>query len=1240
MRPGLARSISAKLLFWFLAVSLVPFLTVTVLTYREAESALREEITRSLQTVANRHRDRIQTFLEQHEREVINIANSSYLRHRLAELREASERADFEKLSAQAARDLKQEYANRVFHDLLLLSPQGQLLVCVEGHQSPGLDVTEPATELTQLAQVFEESSTLLAVTLSDFTSDGGSPYWYLAAPVWDPEIGLQGILVAVLDPSSVFELLGDYSGLGDSGETVMATSSAGKLRFLAPTRFVAEAPTKLEIPLGSPLALDLQKAVAGMQGEGASLDYRGREVLAVWRYSPLLRAGLVTKIDRAEAFADIEALREQVIWVAGLTLLVVTLVAGMVARSFSGPIRKLTQATRILAEGKPTVLPIDSKNEIGELAASFNAMAAQLEERDVKIRELESQRFEALVRNIPGVTFRYLLEEPPSLLSLNGPIEELAGYSAEDFLSGKLEYESCLVRNDRELREKIIKDSVVEKTPWQLEYRLLHPRLGIRWAQERGQPTDSEGKPTFLDGIILDITAQKEAEAELREARLVADAANQAKSDFLANVSHEIRTPMNAIIGLTHLALGTELSEKQLDYLTKVNGAAQSLLGIINDVLDFSKIEAGMLDIERIDFSLEEVLCNLCNLMSQRAEEKGLELFLHRSPEVPDRLVGDPLRLGQILINLVGNALKFTHQGEVVVKIETERREDDQVQLLFKVIDTGIGMTPEQMSRLFQSFSQADTSTTRHYGGTGLGLAISKNLVEMMGGSIEVTSVADSGSTFFFSLPFTIAKETVTRSGHDLKGLSVLIVDDNPTAREILGEMTRSFSFNPDAVSSGAEALKAVESKRYDLIFMDWKMPGMSGIETVQKLKELGEPSPPVIMVTNYGREEVRVQAEKVGVDGFLLKPVTASLLFDCVIRLFHKEPGARSVTRAPSRPSFCDAAILLVEDNEINQQVARELLEAMNLRVTVAGDGQEALERLQEAEFDLVLMDIQMPVMDGHTATRKIREQERFANLPVIAMTAHAMAGDRERAAKSGMNDHVTKPIDPKQLVEVLSNWLQRSAEQRVGGLQEGSHGLPTLRCFQVEAGLARLNGNQKLYRKLLVKFRQDCLETSKLLADLARTDPQKMAAAVHTLKGVSGSLGGERIYKACQRYETASEEKRDKLLVALQAELETALLELEELTVDQSDEPSALASALLDKAQLSTGLRQLRQALDDGEALAGEQLEPLRGALKELGFEKALDEISSLIEVFELDEASAAVTRLLKSVQTSEP
>lgn len=1236
MRRPFTSSISAKLLLWFLAVSLIPLLAVTTLTYKKAESALREEITRSLQSVANRHRDRIETFFDEQERDILNIANSAALRRQLGPLREGASRSGYEKLTEKATQSLKQEYGNRSFHDLLVFSPQGKLLVSTENSRPVGLDVTQPPAAQTQLGRVFEESSTLLGVTLSDFASDQHNLFWYLAAPIWDPQEGMQGVLVAELDPSGIFELLGDYSGLGDSGETVLAARSGNQLAFLAPTRFVPDAPSRLEISMNSPLALDLQKAVEGMQGEGPAVDYRGREVLAVWRYLPLLRAGLVTKIDHAEAFADIEDLRQGVIWLAGGTLIVVALSAVMVARSFSAPIRRLTLATRGLAEGNTTTLPIESKNEIGELAASFNAMALQLEERDEKIRDLESQRFEALVRNIPGVTFRYLLEEPPRLLSLNGPVEELAGYPPEDFLSGQLDYESCLVRNDFDRRQEVIDDAVSRQVPWQMEYRLLHPRLGIRWAQERGQPTLSKGRPTFLDGIVLDITAQKEAEAELREARLEADAANQAKSDFLANVSHEIRTPMNAIIGLTHLALRTDLSEKQRDYLSKVNTAAQSLLGIINDVLDFSKIEAGMLDIEAIDFSLEEVLQNLCSLMSQRAEEKGLELFLHRSPEVPDRLVGDPLRLGQVLVNLVGNALKFTHQGEVVVRIETQRREGDQVALHFKVSDTGIGMTPEQMTRLFQSFSQADTSTTRHYGGTGLGLAISKNLVEMMGGTIDVTSLVGEGSTFFFSLPFTIAGEAETRTVHELKGLSVLIVDDNATAREILGEMTRSFSFLPEAVSSGVEALEAVDRKRYDLIFMDWKMPGMSGIETVQKIKEKGPPVPPIIMVTNYGREEVRAQAEKVGVNGFLIKPVTASLLFDSVIRLFHKEPGQRSAASSESRPRFRDASILLVEDNEINQQVARELLEGMNLKVTVAGDGGEALARLEEASFDLVLMDIQMPVMDGHAATRKIREEERFKDLPVIAMTAHAMAGDRERCAASGMNDHLTKPIDPNQLVQILSNWLERTTEEGMAPREQFQE-LPPLRCFQVEAGLSRLNGNRKLYRKLLVKFREDYREMSQQLADLVRGDHRaQAAAAVHTLKGVSGSLGGDRLYKACIAFETADEKQRENRLISLQSELETAVLELEEVTLEEAVDG---ASPSLDRAGVLAGLEELRAALDDGNAQAGEKLEPLEETLRQMGCEDLVNELRSQIEVFELDEASATVSTMLERLSSDE-
>jgi len=1228
-------TISAQLLLWFLVVSLTPLLAVTALTYKKAESALREEITRSLESVARRHRDRIQMFLEQQERDLLHVAHSSQVRQLLGELKEKASQSGFEETARVAGQHLQKEYGSRSFRDLLLLSPQGRLLVSTQESRSIGMDVTELPYSNTPLGQVFEESSTLLGVTLSDFTSNLESPYWYLAAPVWDPERGLQGILVAEMDQSRVFKLFGDYSGLGDSGESVLTARSGKNLVFLAPTRFVSDAPDSLEIAMGSSHAEALQKSVEGVQGEGSVLDYRGQEVLAVWRYLPLLRAGLVTKIDHAEAFADIDDLREQVVWLAGLTLLLVTVAAGMVARSFSAPIRRLTLATRSLAEGNSTTLPIESKNEIGELAASFNAMTLQLGERDDKIRVLESQRFEALVRNIPGVTFRYLLQEPPSLLFLNGPVEELTGYTIEDFLSGRVTYETCLMRNDLERRRSIIEDAVEKKIPWQVEYRIVHRQREIRWAEERGQPTVSDGRPTFLDGIILDITAQKQGEAELREARLEADAANQAKSDFLANVSHEIRTPMNAIIGLTHLALRTELSEKQRDYLSKVYNSAQSLLGIINDVLDFSKIEAGMLDIEAIDFSLEEVLQNLCNLMSQKAEEKGLELFLHRSPEVPARLVGDPLRLGQVLINLVGNALKFTHQGEVVVKIEVEQREGDQVLLHFRVSDTGIGMTPEQMTRLFQSFSQADSSTTRHYGGTGLGLAISKNLVELMQGTIDVVSTPNEGSTFFFSLPFPIAKEAEPRSVHDLRGLTVLIVDDNATAREILGEMARSFFFLPDAVSSGSEALRAIEKKRYDLIFMDWKMPGMSGIETVQKLREKGPDVPPVIMVTNYGREEVRAQAEKVGVDGFLVKPVTASLLFDSVVRLFHRETDRRrSVAQPEARPRFRDASILLVEDNEINQQVARELLESMNLRVTVAGDGQAALDRLQNEEFELVLMDIQMPVMDGHAATRKIREDERFRGLPIIAMTAHAMAGDRERCTESGMNDHLSKPIDPKQLTRVLSEWLELCSEESETP-EEQSLELPALRCFHTGAGLSRLNGNKKLYRKLLLQFQEDYRETSKQLGDLARHDPKQAAALVHTLKGVSGSLGAERLFKSCLRFEEADEEQREVRLLSLQSELETALLELSRASLEDPVVETPPDQGM-EKEELLAGLAELREALESGNALAGESLEPLEPTLRLSGHEELLNKLRSQIEVFELDEAAETVAVLLEQLR----
>jgi len=661
----------------------------------------------------------------------------------------------------------------------------------------------------------------------------------------------------------------------------------------------------------------------------------------------------------------------------------------------------------------------------------------------------------------------------------------------------------------------------------------------------------------------------------DLDEARSEAEDATKAKSEFLANMSHEIRTPMNAIMGMAHLAMKTDLTAKQFDYLKKVDISAKSLLGIINDILDFSKIEAGKMDMEAVDFQLEDTLDNISTLVGIKTQEKGLELLFKTDPAVPRALVGDPLRLGQILINLSNNAVKFTDSGEIVVATELVKKDEAQVTLKFSVRDSGIGMTAEQAAKLFQPFAQADSSTTRKYGGTGLGLTISKRLAEMMGGKIWVESQPDRGSTFSFTANFGPGKEIAKKRfkpASELRGMKVLVVDDNATSRSILQEMLESFSFEVSLAPSGKEGITELEAANednpFELVIMDWKMPGMDGIEASKRIKDHNGLSkiPPIILVTAYGREEVMQQAEQVGLEGFLLKPVNPSMLFDTIMQAFGEAlPETSRVTQrheqeAEAFKHIQGARVLLVEDNEINQQVAREILEGAGLIVALATNGQEAVNAVKESHYDAVLMDVQMPVMDGYTATRKIREWQLKAHsskleaadsseisasnlqpptfdLPIIAMTAHAMAGDEDKSLQAGMNGHVTKPIDPDQLFATLQKWIQPSenraparrpvvsvappGEDKVVSIEKE---LPdSLPGFDLADGLKRLQGNKKLYRKLLLDFATGYNKSGiEIREALDAQDFDRAHSLVHNLKGLAGNLSATDLQAAAVNME----------------------------------------------------------------------------------------------------------------------
>ena len=558
------------------------------------------------------------------------------------------------------------------------------------------------------------------------------------------------------------------------------------------------------------------------------------------------------------------------------------------------------------------------------------------------------------------------------------------------------------------------------------------------------------EGRQAIMSWL-MDITNLREKERELEIARDQAEESTRAKSDFLANISHEIRTPMNAIIGLTHLLLQTDLTSQQQDYVVKSDGAAKSLLHLINDILDFSKIEAGKFETVPHEFHLADVLKHAVDLVAPQVSEKGLEFLLVVSPDAPSGLVGDDFRLLQVLTNLASNAVKFTAEGEISLTVEVVRETEEEAELRFLVRDTGIGLDQEQIQKLFSAFTQADNSTTRRYGGTGLGLAISKRLVEMMGGTIWVESQPDKGSTFGFTAVFgRHDKQTrYIERRTEFNGLTAMAIDDNDLALKILNKYLQTMGFTVYTAQSGPEALTRIAElasggRHLDLILIDWKMPEMDGIETTRRINEITAPEhiPAVIMATAYSCDEVILQAKEVGIKSVLPKPLSPSSLQNVLSVVFggDVEDQEKKLAQAAKGRDPADlvrhlkgARILLVEDNEVNQLVARKILKKAGLEVKVAGNGQESLDILRSGEkFDLVLMDIQMPVMDGLTATAEIRKEDRFRDLPIVAMTAHAMARDREKSLQAGMNDHIVKPLDLTELFRCLSKWINRAGPE----------------------------------------------------------------------------------------------------------------------------------------------------------------------------------------------------------------
>lgn len=872
-----------------------------------------------------------------------------------------------------------------------------------------------------------------------------------------------------------------------------------------------------------------------------------------------------------------------------------------------------------------------------------------------IKSLELAHAHFAAIVASSDDAIMSTTLEG--IITSWNPAAEKVFGYEAHEAIGRPM---AILIPPDRIDEEPHILSRIARgETVDHFEtVRIQKDGTPIFVSASISPLRDQEGKIIGATKIARDITKAKHIEAALIEAKLAADAANKAKSDFLANMSHEIRTPLNGILGMTQLVLETELKPTQENYLRKAHASSIALLGTLNDILDYSKIEAGRLEIEHIPLKVEELLGKVNDLFSMRIEEKGLELFFDIGPEVPSDILGDPIRLSQVLNNLVGNAIKFTKQGEIGIKISLKSVTDKTVILRFEVRDTGIGINKAQADHLFQPFTQADTSITRKFGGTGLGLSICHKLVGLMGGEISVSSIPGQGSIFSFTIKADLyGVSSAERDIQQLNGLKVLVVDDQETSCQILESWLSAWKMNVHTAATGEQALRLIEDAvhdgyPFDVILLDWMMPGMSGLDVARQLEEecrqqKGAHPMTIIMVTAHDRETIHSHTGSIHIDAILEKPVVPSDLLDVFNNqnLLPKYNNISDLQNDTPLLRFDGACILLAEDNVINQEVAVAILKKRGVEVTVANNGREAVDWVQRKTFDVVLMDLHMPVMDGLEAARLIRELFSEEALPIIAMTAAVMQEDREHCNAVGMVDFLVKPIDPTELTLCLQKWAKVSATQHNEG---GNHVkfatkpdyIPphlsgNIPGFDFVQTLIRMDGNHELLARLLQSFAVAQATTLAKLDEHLRAGERSQALLLlHSMRGSATAIGAVELAVSTQQLEDELKAGSDPpSLPAFEAALETAIHTIKSIC---KADTTATIETDIELSELSNLLKATIPYLQNGELIPDMQMQALTQLSRRNLQVKSLAKLIWQIDQFDHSAALASVVELVAALE----